>query len=291
MGNPSFPTNIDPGDGTLDPEYAPPPVKLGVDPNASFTLSNALTHALQPDTPVIPTPTTTLTGRNMASIQPPSVLTVDNVILSGQYITSCSVPTLGCVRISYKQFNAGAGVSPSVLAEVSGGMTGPVTIPGSWLCSSEEYSQIRKSKYDKEGMIAQLKSENTSRVWAIRIIGILLAWISVFCIFAPCAMVADLVGDIVNFLPCCGGYLEDFIEGVANFIICLLSCGIGCSCAIFVIGVVWIAMRPMVGIPLMGVACCCCCGGIFAYTMLKDNGRKERDAGGMYNPGDGYGSE
>lgn len=288
IGNPQFPTNIAPGTG-LDAVHAPPPVKLG-DPNASFTLSNALAQSLYPDTPVILAPTTPLTGKSMSMTQPPQVITVDNVILQGNYIISCTQPTIGCVRISYKSNQA---VSPSVLAKVSsGGMTGPETISGSWLCSSSEYAQIRGETYDKKGMINQLKGENTTKVWLLRIIGILLAWISVFCVFAPCAMVADLVGDIVNFLPCCGGYLEDFIEGVANAIICLLSCGIGCSCAFFVIGVVWVAMRPMVGIPLMLLACCCCGGGIFAFTMFKDNGRiGKSDGGGTYSPEDGYGSE
>merc|ERR1719258_700558 len=100
-------------------------------------------------------------------------------------------------------------------------------------------------------MIAQLKKENDAQTWGLRAAGLICAWLALYCCFAPIATSADLMGDVVSQIPCIGGMLESTLEGVVEMFLCVISCGFGCSFGLFVIALVWLSMRPVVGVPLM----------------------------------------
>jgi len=177
---------------------------------------------------------------------------------------------IGCVRISYKKSSA---VSPSVIANAkSGGITSGQKVPGGWLCSSTKYSAIFAQQYNFDEMIDALNAENSTITWILRLLGVMLAWLSVCLMFAPIAAVAEIAGQCANLCPC-GGYVADMFSAVAGWIICILSAGIGCSCAFFVMATAWVAMRPLIGGGLMLVACCCCGGGIGLFMMLRGGGK------------------
>lgn len=56
--------------------------------------------------------------------------------------------------------------------------------------------------------------------------------------------------------------MEDLLEGMVDTLLCIVSCGIGCSCGLLVIALVWLFMRPLIGGGLMAVclvlALCAC---------------------------------
>merc|ERR1712137_415008 len=69
----------------------------------------------------------------------------------------------------------------------------------------------------------------------------------------------------------CGGYIEDFLEGVVQSVLCCLSCGIGCSCGFTVIALVWLFMRPLYGGILLAIAVtmCVCVGVVRSSTTAR----------------------
>merc|ERR1712087_809607 len=52
--------------------------------------------------------------------------------------------------------------------------------------------------------------------------------------------------------------LGDFIDAV----VCCVTCLPSLACCAMVAGVVWVAMRPAVGVPLMIIGMCIVCGGV-----------------------------
>mmetsp|Transcript_63379 Transcript_63379/g.163057 ORF Transcript_63379/g.163057 Transcript_63379/m.163057 type:complete len:472 (+) Transcript_63379:81-1496(+) len=283
-GNPQPPSNMDMGQSE---EFAQS-IVVGKSVSSGFTLNKALVDALNPDTPVPlqqfasgfsgPLPTTS--GIAMPWSRPLAV-SAANMGVQGNYLTTCTVQQLGCVRASYMQSGA---TNPSVFTHVeTTGLTSKETIPGSWGCSKSKWQAIEKQKMDKAAMVESLQASNSMKTWVLRLVGCLIAWLSVYCCFSPISAAADVLGDCINFCPC-GGYAEDLLEGVVDSVLCLMSCGIGCSCALFVIALVWVAMRPLVGGGLMAVALllCCCVAGVRSQA----SGKKARDA--EYNAPEGY---
>lgn len=172
------------------------------------------------------------------------------------------------MRISFKMAMA-ANDEPAIMAHVtSGALTGPETIPSSWGCSESKQQWIRAEPstgpQSKDELIKQLQSENSTLTWILRFVGALCAWASVYCCLQPISAAADIIGDYLRMLPC-GSFLEDCLEGAVHELLCCLACGVGCSCALFVISIMWVAMRPLVGIPLMILALCCFVGGVGTF--------------------------
>eukprot|EP00401_Gymnodinium_catenatum_P029910 CAMPEP_0117570656 /NCGR_PEP_ID=MMETSP0784-20121206/59316_1 /TAXON_ID=39447 /ORGANISM="" /LENGTH=464 /DNA_ID=CAMNT_0005368727 /DNA_START=20 /DNA_END=1414 /DNA_ORIENTATION=+ len=276
QGNPRFPSNVDPGTSA---DSAAGPILVG-DVAASYTLNDKLVKQLTPDMDVqLANVATNLTSNIVSPTQPPVILTRSNVVINGNYLQTClpGNEQVGCVRISYKKSSS---TSPSVLTSVGeGGMTEPAQAPGGWLCGPSAWQAINAKKMDKATMIATLKGENTTTVYILRILGVFMAWGAVYCMFSPIAAAADILGDCINICPC-GGYVEDCLEGIVTTVLCGLSCGIGCSCAFVVIGLVWLVMRPLYGSLMLLVACCCCGGAGALYTAYKgdkNSSQKELD--------------
>jgi len=198
----------------------------------------------------------------------PLKISSSSLVVSGSYLKTCSTDALGCVRISYRK---SAPSDLSVFTRVlSGGKTAPEPIPGGWACSGKSWQTMREGHLDKAEMVEMLHAENTMMTWVIRVAGVLLAWWAVYCCFTPFVAGADVLGDCINFLPC-GGYAEDLLEGVVTWVVCGMSCGIGCSCALLVMGVVWVVMRPLVGGAILAVCGCCFGGAILVRSQVSGN--------------------
>jgi hypothetical protein len=274
-GNAPPPTNLEMG---VSEDFAQSAV-VGASAATGFTLNKGLIEGLRPDIYV------DLSNLTQAFHGPGPQVTTGawqvskaNLHVSGHYLLSCagsataSPCTLGCVRIAYQKSSA---TSPTVITRVaSAGMTEPQATPGSWGCSSGHWQDIRPEKMQKADFMTSLHEANQTTTWLLRMVGCLLAWLSVYCCFQPIAAAFDIIGDYINCCPC-GGYIEDFLEGVVTSIICLLSCGIGCSCALFVIAMVWLAMRPLYGGLMLGACVLLCCAVAGCRSMTT--GRKQRD--------------
>lgn len=84
------------------------------------------------------------------------------------------------------------------------------------------------------------KTFRDPRTWLLRLLGFVLAWVA-FCLLAgPLEIAADCI-------PCIGPMLGNAVSAV----ICCVSCLPATACTMGVVGVVWVAMRPMIGIPLL----------------------------------------
>jgi hypothetical protein len=270
-GNPAWPSNFASGSQTL---FAAGTVLAG-DASHPFTIPKTLLAELTPDT-VVQIPSTSVQGSLDANPQArPLRITKANSIVVGSFLQTCNSDSLGCVRISYQKSGA---TNPSILAHVaSGGLVEPQAVPSSWLCEESQKQWIEKSKLSFKAFIEVLHSKNNFLAWVLRLVGVAAAWISVYCIFSPLTTAVDLIGDVINFVPCVGGFIEDLIEGAATCLVCVLSCGIGCSCAFFVIAVVWVAMRPLVGTIMFILACCCFFGGVaIVHSLRGDTPKKNR---------------
>eukprot|EP00747_Dinoflagellata_sp_TGD_P113285 gnl/TRDRNA2_/TRDRNA2_171670_c0_seq6.p1 gnl/TRDRNA2_/TRDRNA2_171670_c0~~gnl/TRDRNA2_/TRDRNA2_171670_c0_seq6.p1 ORF type:complete len:475 (-),score=92.25 gnl/TRDRNA2_/TRDRNA2_171670_c0_seq6:278-1702(-) len=226
---------------------------------AEFGKTNALANA---------TTETTLTASELTVCPGPS-----NQLNTA--LCTCAVPALDCVRISWKK---SAATFATVIAKEDAAGSQEAEIPSSWLCSASKYARLFDSELTFEKTIETLHGENTVITWLLRIIGLLGAWGAVYCCLAPIATAADLVGDVLDMIPCIGGYLEDFIEGVVGTILCFISCSCGCSSALFVMAVVWFVMRPLYGgllllVVFLLIGCAVAAGNM---APKKEAGRRRR---------------
>jgi len=187
----------------------------------------------------------------------------------GPPASSCAQdsPPVGCMRLRFAKNDAEA---VSVFTHVKGsGETTTQDTPSSWGCPGKPWQALTEGSVSKDEAIANLNAANGAMVVLLRIVFCVLAWVSVYCILSPLSAMAETFGGIANMIPCVGGYLENFIEGVVDSVLCCISCSVGLSCALFAMGVVWIVMRPLWGIALL-LACAviCACG----YAVRKQAG-------------------
>lgn len=192
-------------------------------------------------------------------------------------ITDCAsllTPSWGCVKLTYRKSSA---TQASVIANVgSGSMAGPEMTPSSWACGADEYYAFHPSSIAMtlEDIITLEHSSNSAEAWMIRIGGLVLAWVAVFCLCAPVTFAADIFGDCLAFIPCVGGLMEDIVEGLVNAVVCCISCSIGCSSGLCVIAIVMLVMRPLWGGLLM-LAACCLIGCAFALSSQAPRKQKQ----------------
>jgi len=181
-------------------------------------------------------------------------------------ITNCVSligPAWGCVKLTYMVSTA---TVASVIANVgTGKIAGSQITPASWACDEGDYFAFYPETITMTlvQMIEAEHSTNSTTAWIIRVVGLLLAWAAVFCLFSPVTFAADVLGDCLAFIPCVGGLIEDVVEGVVNLVVCCISCSIGCSSGLCVIAIVMLVMRPLVG-GLLLLAACCLIGCSFA---------------------------
>lgn len=184
----------------------------------------------------------------------PNVAENSMVLLSdGATLATChQVLKIGCVNIRYYEADV---THVSVLANVdSSGNTAAHPTPSSWGCSASSLEEMKFGALTKAETLKELHSENQTRTWILRAVGCIGAWLAIYLCLSPISAAADIVGDCLDFIPCIGDTLESLVEGVVTTVLCVMSCGIGCSCALFVISIVWVAMRPVVGGIMLGAA-------------------------------------
>merc|ERR1719330_1041599 len=83
----------------------------------------------------------------------------------------------------------------------------------------------------------------------LRLLCLFLIWVALLFILSP----FDLIYDC---MPCLPEFVQEKLYKVTMCVACLPACG----CTLGVIGVVWVVMRPWVGITGMTIFCCCVAG-------------------------------
>jgi hypothetical protein len=173
--------------------------------------------------------------------------------------------TTGVGRVRARAFgNDWSKPQVTVLGEHTKGAVRKWIAPDSWLCSSFTLADLRPGTLSKDQLFSTLEAEADAVTLALRIVGFLLIWFAFSRVFLPLKVAADCI-------PFVGRWIGTQIERIA----CCISCLPACACSAGVIGVVWVFMRPLVGIPLL-VFFVLVIGGYFAFKYY--NQRKEDDA-------------
>mmetsp|Transcript_121332 Transcript_121332/g.387797 ORF Transcript_121332/g.387797 Transcript_121332/m.387797 type:complete len:484 (-) Transcript_121332:295-1746(-) len=278
-GNPEFPRNLHMGSSTNFADA----ILAGKGNDTSYTINHRLVQMLVPTEPV---PLSAFRAAFTGPLDPssgvnpwtrPMVLAASSLAVSvtGTHLESCAQPAqLGCIRLSFLQ-NKPADVS--VLAHVSSaGEVGPQTFSGGWGCEASSKQWLLPTKMTKDEMIASLKEEGQSSVWVIRAAGIILSVLSVFCVLQPISAAADIVGDCVRMMPC-GSLIEDKLEGMVDWLVCVISLNVGCTCSLLVIALVWAFMRPTYALAAVALAGCCCVGAVGAKKEMGTQDLRQRE--------------
>jgi hypothetical protein len=166
-----------------------------------------------------------------------------------KYISSCKSDRLGCVRVSY--YKTGATTVSAFGLVGSSGVVEPYPTKTAWGCNATGFIRAWPKEMTMEKAIQEMKDELSLTTWAYRAGGCVLAWFALFCCFEPIASGAEYVGDILSYIPFFGGLLERMVGGVVSMLLCITSCSCGLGCGLLVIAIVWCAMRPLVGGPLL----------------------------------------
>merc|ERR1719440_2361111 len=112
-------------------------------------------------------------------------------------------------------------------------------------------ASLQRSEMTKEEMITEMKGENSLKTWLYRIGGLLAAWLSLFCCIQPVSSATDQLGNSLNMIPVLGSKFEAAFDGMVDMFLCIVSCSMGLSCGLLIIGIVWLGMRPIIGGPLV----------------------------------------
>ncbi|CAE7685147.1 unnamed protein product, partial [Symbiodinium sp. CCMP2456] len=145
------------------------------------------------------------------------------------------------------------------------------TAPDSWLCSGYTLLDLRTGTLTIEQVWEAMRAESSAMTWVLRVVGFVLCWVA-FCLLAgPLEVAADCI-------PCIGPCLGDMIQAIA----CVVSCVPATACCLGVVGVVWVAMRPLIGIPLVLVFVATMVAAIVWKTQFAKKG-KTHESGGLTN--------
>jgi len=171
-----------------------------------------------------------------------------NITSNRQYITNAAnvnAPNIGDVRVSFLINNA---VSASAIGMQRGN-------------SIDSYTTANKSKIDRlfvgqmtaQEIVAILEAENNAGTWILRIIFMLLICSGFAMVFTP-------VQVLVSIVPFLGKYIGKGTKFAANVIGAIA----GFTLSLAVVIIAWIAVRPLVVIPLLVVI-----AGIIAFVFYS----------------------
>lgn len=195
---------------------------------------------------------------------------------------SCSAQKIGCEKLSFQQSTA-THVSVFAKSKGSSGDLDKIAFPSAWGCSAESTWFIIQGtdKLDLQTALMTLLSQNDTQVWILRIVLTIFSILGVYFILSPISYAADKLGDVLNMIPCVGGYLEDAVEGVVGAVVCGIACGVGCCCSLFVISIFWLLLRPLYGGSLLAVALCCCGAAVYYRSSegAPNKGKKKKKKG------------
>lgn len=239
--------------------------------------------ALPPATPIRFNSSDPNFGKAGALYTPGSFVALKSLWPSSGYLYACTDPNvqvapanIGCARITLSQNTA---TSASVIGKIASSKeVDEITIPSTWLCSASAYSRFTAGTTTQSKAVADALAEVGARTWVLRIFVVLGACGAIFCCLYPLMAAVECVGYFIEFIPCCGECISTLMESVACCFNTVISCCCGTSISLLVMGIMWVAVRPKVAIPLLVVGILLSIGGaVLAYFMRK----KKEDKGAL----------
>jgi hypothetical protein len=158
------------------------------------------------------------------------------VKVSGEYLywsateeaPNLELPNVGDLRIRF------AVVKPaevSLVAQQTGNTFAPFEVP-----NGETLQRLYVGKMSAEEMFTKFQEENMVLAWVLRVVGIGACCLGFFLIVSPLAVFADIVP-----------FLGSITRGLAGMLAVLM----GVCLSFGTIAISWIAVRPLIGIPLL----------------------------------------
>jgi len=303
-------TGLNPQEGSFRPALGIPnkyanPGQVKVQ-GGGWGLNQKQTESIPVEVPVALADTANLV---QSPVQPPPSWSDANTMVMANQLHTCNIrqdadKKLGCMRLS-------AWVSRpervGLLGEVSqtqGLMSEEGwKAPSDWLCSGQTVQRVCPSiaQIDVEGFVAGggipreqcgeissreelfelMHGENHMTTWIFRLAGFLLTWLGICCICNPITTCVQMAGEfleqITECIPgigCIVDEMTDIFTGLVTSIICVVSCLCAFSSFVFVSGVMWVVMRPVLAIPLLILGLCVCGGaGFLMHTCRKKGSR------------------
>ena len=151
-------------------------------------------------------------------------------------------PQVGDVRVSFES------VKPAEYTIIAGQSAGAFT---DFKAAQKIVFVVQKGNVTKEKVFSDMESANTMLTWVLRAVGF-------FCMFIGVTMVLKPLSVLADVLP--------FVGGIVEFGASLIGLLVALPCTFFIIGIAWVAHRPILGISLLvvgGVAC------FFLFTKLR----------------------
>jgi len=107
---------------------------------------------------------------------------------------------------------------------------------------------LRMGKMSGAAMIEAAQGENVTLTWILRLVGFILMAVGVYMVFQPLVVVADVVP-----------FIGDLLSAGATLVAILVALPL----TLITIAISWIAVRPLVGIPLLLGAVLLIAGGVY----------------------------
>jgi len=146
-----------------------------------------------------------------------------------------------------------------------------------WLAQNS-IGRVQDGACNGKCMLNEMEEENTIMTWLLRFLGWMLMVCALNCMF-------NWIGTISSGVPCIGNFFEDAI----GWVICLFSCCVGSALSLITIAIAWLFVRPMIAIPLLGLAVVSVGVAVYVHmTHLGTKGAKQRKAEPYAQP---YGAE
>lgn len=139
-------------------------------------------------------------------------------------------PRVGDVRIRYQVVPAG---DVSLVGVQSG--TGFKSYKAR---SGSEILHVVSGRRTADELFAQMESANTTMTWVLRLVGFGLMFLGLAMILNPLSVLADVV---------------PFFGNLVGFGTALIAFTVAASLSLLTVSLGWIAYRPLVGIPLLGI--------------------------------------
>lgn len=169
----------------------------------------------------------------------------DSVIYYGN---DRSNPQIGDRRVTFQVVPKGM---ISIIAEQDGSELNP------WRSrQGRGYIRVQTGKHSAEEMLDQAESEIRMMTWLLRAGGWLLMSFGMITVFTPLAVLGDVLPFLGNLI---GGGIRFF-----SFIICLVL-------ALVIIGIAWVAARPLIGVPLLLAAV-----GLLGWMFVRARKKREQ---------------
>jgi len=171
-----------------------------------------------------------------------------NLTSDKKHITSAAninAPKIGDIRVSF--FISNASTASAI------GMQRGNSIVTYTTKNKSSINRLFVGQMTAQEIVARMEAENNAGTWILRIIFMLFICAGFTMIFTPVQVLVSIIPFLGKYIGKGTGFLAKVIGGLLGF-----------ALSLFVIMISWIAVRPLVIIPLLAVT-----GGVVAYVLYS----------------------